>query len=382
MIKKLLMCCTVFMAGTAMMTAQFANIGILGGSTSTGWSADTDMITTDGVVYTLNDVVITVPEADGGVKFRQDDAWTLNWGASGFPNGTGTPGGANIPATNGTWDVTFNLTTKAYSFVPAGVDYDMVTIAGSSMVMMNTLDGITYTADNVTFETGDVAFRVNDAAVGWGSMAFPTGTAVEGMSIPVPANSYNVTFNKETGAYSFNFVRISLIGAGVVSWETDTQLATTDGINYTLSNFTFAGGEGKFRLNNAWETSWGTLEFPSGTATSVDGPNMVITAGTYNVTFNRLTGAFAFTASTAGLNNIVAYSVAAYPNPTQGVWNFDAGNNSISTIQITDVTGKIIFTKNTAASTATVDAAGFSAGIYFARVTAGNATQTIRVVKN
>lgn len=383
MIKKLLMFCTVFMAGTAMMTAQFANVGILGGSTVTGWDSDTDMVTTDGVTYTLNNVVINVPPADAGVKFRQDDAWTMNWGSSTFPNGTGTLNGANIPAVNGIWDVSFNITTGAYAFVPSGVTYDVVTIVGNSTLEMITADGINYMVENALIDGGDVSFVVNNETVGWGSTAFPAGTAVQGGMIPVPANSYNIMFNTETGAYSFNYVEVSLTGAGVINWETDVDMTTTDGFNYTISNLTVPGGEAKFRLNHAWQISWGGPGFPNGTATTADDSgNLVIEAGTYNVMFNRVSGDFMFMAVSADTERFKAASVAIYPNPTQSVWNFSAGNSAISTIQITDVTGKIMYSKNIAASTATIDAAGFSAGIYFARVTSGNAIQNIRIVKN
>jgi hypothetical protein len=382
MIKKLLMFCTVFMAGTAIMTAQFANIGLIGGSTVTGWNADTDMATTDGITYTLNNVAITVPATDSGVKFRQDDAWTINWGSAGFPSGIGTQGGANIPATNGVWNITFNKNTGAYNFVPAGVVYDVVNITGNSSLELSTSDGITYVANNALLETGNFSFVVNNETVGRGSAAFPTGTAVAGGMIPVTGNSYNITFNKNTGAYSFSYVRISLIGAGVVNWDTDTELATTDGINYTLTNFTFAGGEAKFRLNNAWAISWGGTNFPSGTVTTSDSPNFVITAGTYNVTFNRITGAFAFTAPTADIATFTAATATVYPNPSQNVWNFSAGTSTINAVQVTDVTGKVIFSKNNTAATSMVDASTFAAGVYFARVTTGNTTQTLRVVKN
>ena len=379
--KKLLLLSAVFLMGTAMSFAQFANIGILGGSTVTGWGSDTDMVTTDGVVYTLNNVVISVPDTDPGVKFRQDDGWTVNWGSAGFPTGTGTQGGANIPATNGTWDVTFNITTGAYTFVPAGVVYDAVALVGTdASVTFATSDGVNYFADNVMLQAGAMAFRVNDATVGWGSSSFPMGTAVEGGEIPVLANSYNITFNKTTGVYNFGYVTISLIGAGVVNWDTDTDLTTTDGVNYTLANFTFAGGEAKFRLNHAWGTGWGGTEFPNGIGnTAVDAPNLVITAGTYNVMFNRLTGDYMFMDVTAGLNNIEAAVFKVYPNPTQSIWNFSAGNNVISNLQIIDVTGKVIFT---AATVSTVDATAFSSGVYFAKVTSANTVQTIRVIKN
>jgi hypothetical protein len=381
MMKKLLLCSAVFLMGTAMSFAQFANIGILGGSTVTGWDSDTDMVTTDGVTYTLNNVVITVPPANGGVKFRQDDAWTINWGSDAWPTGTGTQGGANIPAVDGTYDVTFNITTGAYTFAPAGVEYDAVSLVGASgATTLATSDGINYFADNIMLEAGNMLFRVNDAAVGWGGTSFPSGTATEGSEIPVLANSYNITFNKQTGAYNFGYVTISLIGAGVVNWDTDTDLSTTDGINYTLNNFTFAGGEAKFRLNHAWGTGWGGTGFPNGTGSSApDAPNFVINAGTYNVMFNRLTGEYMFMDPTAGISNYEAITYKVYPNPTQNVWNFSAANSVINNLQIVDISGKVIFS---AANSATVDATSFASGVYFARVTSANAVQTIRVIKN
>jgi hypothetical protein len=49
-------------------------------------------------------------------KFRADNAWTVNWGAATFPNGIGTQDGANIPATAGTYQITFNSATGEYTF--------------------------------------------------------------------------------------------------------------------------------------------------------------------------------------------------------------------------------------------------------------------------
>jgi hypothetical protein len=382
MMKRLLLIAAVFMAGTVMSFAQFANIGLLGGSTVTGWDSDTDMVTTDGVVYTLNDVVITVPETDGGVKFRQDDAWTTNWGGNGFPSGTASLNGANIPAVNGTYNVTFNLTTLEYNFVNTG--FDEVTLEGEgASVVFSSTDGINYNANNATFPETTVVFHIDDTGTGWGSASFPTGTATEGgAGIPVAANSYNVWFNLETGEYSFNFVTISLIGAGVVDWDTDTDLATEDGVNYTLSNFTFPGGEAKFRLNHDWNPGWGSADFPSGTAsTAGDAPNIPVVAGTYDVAFNRETGVYSFNEPSAGTKEFDKNLVSVYPNPAQNVWNFTAGSAVISNIQIADVSGKIVYSNMANDAEVVVQAGSFAAGMYFAKITAGTVQQTIKIIK-
>lgn len=386
--KKLLLFCAVFLAGTVMMFAQFANIGLIGGSTVTGWDSDTDMMTTDGVVYTLDNVVLLNPPSDAGVKFRQDDAWTNNWGGSAFPSGTAVFNSGNIPVVDGTYNVTFNLSTLAYSFVPVGVEISEVSLMGEGVaITFLSADGINYTADNVTLPATTVSFMVDDTGMGWGSSDFPSGTATEGGSINVPANSYNITFNLDTKEYHFDFVTISLIGLGIVTedpgWVTDTDLATTDGVNYTLSNFTFPGGEGKFRLNHSWDTvAWGNPDFPSGTASSEPGgPNLNITAGTYDVAFNRETGDYAFTAPTAGNEDFSITAITVYPNPAQNQWNFNVGNFTINSIAVIDISGKIVFESFYNTNEAAINAAGFASGIYFAKITSGNAVKTVKVIK-
>jgi hypothetical protein len=55
---------------------------------------------------------------DAESKFRENMDWSANWGSADFPTGTGEDNGANIPVTAGTYDVTFDYSTKAYTFTP------------------------------------------------------------------------------------------------------------------------------------------------------------------------------------------------------------------------------------------------------------------------
>ena len=358
--KKLLLFIAVLMVSTVSF-AQFANIGIIGSATPGGWDADTDLVTTDGVVYTYANLTLTA----GQIKFRQDDAWVNNWGGTAFPSGTAVFNAGNITVTPGTYNVSFNLTTLAYSFV-ATVNYDDVTISGTGIdIEMFTTNGVNYVANNVAVN-GSVVFTLNGVNTNY------TATVTE--------NNYNVTFNSQTGAYSFDFVRISLIGAGVVDWNTDTNLSTTNGIDYTLSNFTFPGGEAKFRLNNDYNPGWGGTDFPAGIGSTDGGaPNIMIAAGTYDVAFNRITGAYSFN-TPAGVKDFAANTVKVYPNPAQNSWNFE-GTTAISNVAIVDVTGKVVYTRTFDAAQVAVDASGFASGVYFARVQSGNAMQTIKIVK-
>ncbi len=88
-------------------------IGIIGDATPGGWNDDTNMTTdvNDPAIQTIN-ITLT----GGSAKFRANDSWDFNWGAAGFPSGTGTYNGDNIPVAAGTYNVTFNVNTGQYSF--------------------------------------------------------------------------------------------------------------------------------------------------------------------------------------------------------------------------------------------------------------------------
>ncbi len=382
--KKLFLFAAVLLGSTGMF-AQFTNIGFLGFGTPGAWDSDTDMVTTDGVTYTLENFTIT-PVGGSGVKFREGNDWNgEDWGGTGWPSGTGLPSSSsNIPALPGVYNITFNLSTKEYNF-EALAGFDTITINGGTPNTTYTTDGIMYYSDNVDFASNTAVTFVNGSE-NWGGTAFPSGTAtVGGAAINVPANNYNISFNNETGAYNFDYVRISIIGGAVGGWDNanDVNMTTTNGIDYTVNDVTFTAGEWKFRINNGWSVTWGNGTFPAGTAVVVaDGGNMMATAGTYDGTFNRETGVFSFTESTAGTQDFNSKSITVYPNPSNSVWNFNAANNTISSMQIVDVTGKVVYTAAVNANQATVNVSGFASGMYFARLTSGNATETVRVVKN
>jgi hypothetical protein len=96
---------------TSLSSGSDQNISLIGDFNS--WS-DTAMSTTDNITYTLDAVSISA----GNVKFRRDSGWECNWGDTATADGTADPNsGDNIAiATNNTYDVSFNLSTLAYTF--------------------------------------------------------------------------------------------------------------------------------------------------------------------------------------------------------------------------------------------------------------------------
>jgi len=85
-------------------------VSIIG--TLTNWASDVNMNSTDNTNWTLT---YTFNAAEQ-LKFRQNASWTVNWGNSSFPSGTGIQDGPNVQVPAGEYNITFNSATGAYNF--------------------------------------------------------------------------------------------------------------------------------------------------------------------------------------------------------------------------------------------------------------------------
>jgi hypothetical protein len=108
----LLFSASLSMAQTA---ATYTTVGIIGSATAKGWTESTPMQLVSAA--DVHNWKISLPLTVGAVKFRANDAWTVNWGGGNLPAGTGAQDGADIPVTTaGQYNVTFNDVTGAYTF--------------------------------------------------------------------------------------------------------------------------------------------------------------------------------------------------------------------------------------------------------------------------
>ncbi|WP_297509602.1 SusE domain-containing protein [Flavobacterium sp.] len=103
---------------TGSTSTTYSVIGMIG-SAAGGW-ADSNQINmtplaSDPHVWYANNVAL----ANGELKFRANNGWTVNWGSNTEYSGTGTQGGPNIPVTGTTYNVWFNDLTGQYMLIPA-----------------------------------------------------------------------------------------------------------------------------------------------------------------------------------------------------------------------------------------------------------------------
>ena len=187
--------------------------GVGGWPLGTPGEIDANQLTsTDAINYSLDKLACVV----GPAKFRQDNAWTINWGNPAFPSGTATQGGENIAITAaGAYDVRFNRVSGDYSFsIPTIALVGSATPTGwptgaageVDAAALTTNDGVTYFLSSVDLIAGECKFRTNNAwDVNFGAPEFPLGVGTQGgANIVVPAAStYSVSLNRVTGEYVF-----------------------------------------------------------------------------------------------------------------------------------------------------------------------------------
>jgi hypothetical protein len=318
---------------TITITTYVANnsIGLVGDATAGGWNTDTDMYRPDPVNKPANWTVTLYLTGGKAAKFRADDAWATNWGGSTFPTGASTQNGPNIPVANsGYYQVDFNAGSGAYAFTSlTPTTYAAMIIVGDFNGWSTSSGAVNMTADasgHIWKSTLSIASALpyglkfvgdQNTWIGSNSSSYHSGYAsTSGGNINPPVGNYFVYFNDVSGEFFFGstgdnagagtpYNQMGFVGdANPGGWNTDTFMIQdpTNPYKWSLKVIDANGkpipltaGGAKFRANAAWTTSWGGTTFPSGVGTTQNGPNIPVTAGTPQITFNSATGEYTFT---------------------------------------------------------------------------------------
>ena len=367
---------------------EFATIGIIGTATPGGWDNDTDL-TKSSSNPDLWQATLTL--TDGVAKFRANDAWTLNWGGSDFPNGTGVLNGPDIPVTAGEYLISFNTNTLEYKFLLIG-NYASVGIIGDATPggwdadtdMEQDPNDKSLWKLRIILTEGEAKFRAdNDWVVNWGGGDFPTGVATQdGPNIPVPAGEYIVRFNSTTGEYSFEeliiYATVGIVGPAtpLASWDVDVDM-TKDAVDesfWFINSIDLTDGEAKFRANDAWTVNWGLAQWPTGIGVQ-DGPNIPITGGTWRVTLNSATGEYAFVEPSSTDELLNSSVVSLSPNPAKNVLDIRVSSDKLqgdAQVIIFNALGARVKTQQVNLQYMTsIDVSGLAPGNYLVHIASG-----------
>jgi hypothetical protein len=319
---------------SAVAYAQFPSIGILGDAFG-GWNDDQDLITIDGENYAG---IFTAVAGEG--KFRQDNAWDINWGATDFPSGLGTQGGPNIPVPAGTYLVIFNRTTGFYSFQTTfDVTYkvDITNYLAANTLAANGIRvGGNFTDNGATVAAGPVA--------NWSPGDANSAMTDEGNNIWSITVSYPVASIGATQFYKF--------------------------------------------VNGDWGANEGT---DAANTIAVDSCGVDDGNGNINRTYALMPGTvcYVWDACTACGVSVAENAIAnltVAPNPATDVVNFtfEANNAAVATVTIFDLAGKAVATQTVATSATTtveMNTTALQAGSYIYNVVAGDKVATGKLIK-
>ena len=230
----------------------------------------------------------------GGVKFRVNADWAINFG--GDVNGL-TQDGPNINIAAGTYDISLILSTEGNHKAVftetsgAGAQYsDFIYYAGSA-------NGWDATASPMAHEGAGVyrgwyyVLPVNEAAETWG-FKFVDGSwygdggegklSTEGGNINIEEGFYMLVADMANLTYSATPATIGLIGdATPGGWDTDTEMRFDTEQGCWIYTGELITGGFKFRANHDWGFNWG------GDLTNLvnNGSNIEIEAGTHTIKF-------------------------------------------------------------------------------------------------
>jgi Secretion system C-terminal sorting domain/Outer membrane protein SusF_SusE len=279
-------------------------LGIIGTATPQGWSEDIDMQqdATDPLLWTIR-LQLTVGEC----KFRTNDAWDTNWGASEFPVGIAEPNGANIIIDNAAeYVVEFHTGTGAYRFTYAPSEIGLIGTATpfgtafSTNMLQNQTNPDLFTL-TLQLKKGDCRFQFNTLTnISYGANAFPEGVATStGADIQIPQDGkYIVTFDKSTGAFSFkNKIEVSsvqLTGSAIQNTLPLSLNMLEVSVGLWAATIKVTDGELLFQVNGNPDQKFGAASFPLGVST-LNGVAIQVPAGEYRITFDATNYNYTFT---------------------------------------------------------------------------------------
>jgi len=241
------------------------------------------------------------------------------------------------------------------------------------------------------------------------------------LSVTAPCNLNTPTLSITGGTLAqcaATPVKLTASGADTYNWSTGPLTSTVNVIqtintSYTVSGFGPTGCLGTAMITVSVEPLPTVSITPLTQSICVSDVATITVNGALSYTWNPSNSfASSFTLSPAasnvysvsytGVNNCIATSTAQvdvsqcvglnkltvnteikiYPNPTQGIITICDSNAGTKTIEITDITGRVIQKKNVTGSICQVDLKEFSKGIYYLKITSETSTEITKVIRN
>jgi hypothetical protein len=245
----------------------------------------------------------------------------------------------------------------------------------SEMIYVNEAPTLFVVASSPTTCAGS---PVNLMAFGQGVVAFSWNTSATGANItvaPLSSTSYTVigtnsfgctgVASQAVGVTPLPSVNVSSSNPDVACHNEAVSLTANGGVVYTW----LSGSSSVMYSGNPITVVPGVTTIFTVTATNAAGCSNKTTI-TQNV------------AECVGLKeNNALTGLKVYPNPTNGVFTIELNNNSVKTVEVTDITGRLILANTSVAEQINVNIADLANGIYYVKFQSETATEVIKIVK-
>ncbi len=189
---------------------------------------------------------------------------------------------------------------------------------------------------------------------------------------PSATTVYTVTGESTPGCQSIKTTTITVMPGPAITFSASPGFTICPGGSTNITamgatNYTWAAGN---------QTTAAITVSPSlSQAYNITGTNASGCSTTTNVTV--------FVVSCTGLTNqaVTTGNINVYPNPTKGDLVIELTNKTNSTIQVLDVTGRMIVEKNTSNERTELNISGLSNGIYYVRILSNNTVEVRKIIK-
>ncbi|SNR53396.1 SusE outer membrane protein [Lutibacter agarilyticus] len=246
-----------------------------------------------------NVLVCYVTLIDGMMKIRSNNSWDVNYGDTGL-DGVLDLGGDDIPVTAGTYKITFNTSTLAYSIDPYswGIVGDATPIGWPGDTTPPD-EQLVYDSYSDTWKViiklsdGEIKFRANDAwDLNYGDTGADGILEPSGDNIAVTAGNYLITIDFKTLEYTLEEIPNiwGIVGDGTpIGWPDDNNPVPDDKLTidfstddvWVLKAFPLSDGEVKFRANDSWDLNLGDTGADG--VLEPGGDNIQVVEGIYDI---------------------------------------------------------------------------------------------------
>lgn len=277
-------------------------------------------------------------------------------GANTYSWSTGASTASITPTVSNTYSVT-------------GTDLVGCTGTAALSVTVNPLPTLTLAVTGNTLICGTTGTNVI-SATGANTYSWSTSATTPSINPTTTVTTvYSVVGTATTGCSSSQATTITVVPNPVVSAVSSTSLLC---IGQTAS-LTASGAS-----SYVWNT-------PS-TSTVIAVSPTVTTSYTVTGTTNNCSASAVITqsvASCAGIkeNSNSSLGVAIYPNPNNGEFTIELNNGLTKTIEVMDVTGRIVLTNTTLNDKLNMNATNLAAGVYYVKIKSNNAFEIVKIVK-